>query len=293
MPDEVTRGLDPSFLARVAEFGARHRLWADHTPARELAHGAENLTVEVGDHIVRFGSPAVVDREVGVLTELSATSPVAVPTPLAHEDGVFAYRRLPGTPLLRTAFPASPAMISALAGMLRALSGCGAAQALPRDVHPPAAWREEAIERAERLRPRLGAERAGQILRALDRLPPDTGDSIPCHNDLGAEHILVDASGAMTAVIDWTDAARTDPARDVARIHRDLGPDAAAQLAHGLAPAGGDAAVIDRARFLACCLWLEDVEYAWEDPSARRPYLAHAERTFAWTFADPLRKRTS
>ncbi|KAA9155987.1 phosphotransferase [Microbacterium lushaniae] len=293
MPDNLARGLDSSLRARVAEFGARHRLWPAEAPVRLLTHGTENITVEVGDHIARFGSPAVVEREVGLLRELSTASPVAVPIPRAHEVGVFAYRRLPGTPLLRTAFPVSPAMISGLAGMLRALRRSRAAQALPRDLHPMKAWREEAIERVERLRSRLGAERAGQVLRALDRLPPDTGDSIPCHNDLGAEHILVDGSGAITGVIDWTDAARTDPARDVARIHRDLGPDAAAQLAHALDEAASDAAVIDRARFLACCLWLEDLEYAWEDAAARGPYLANAERTFAWTFAGPLRRSTS
>jgi len=46
-----------------------------------------------------------------------------------------------------------------------------------------------------------------------------------CHNDLGAEHLLVDVEAStITGVIDWTDAAAADPAHDLALIYRDLGP---------------------------------------------------------------------
>lgn len=44
----------------------------------------------------------------------------------------------------------------------------------------------------------------------------------PCHQDLGIEHLLVD-SGRLVGVIDWTDAALADPARDLGLLLRDLG----------------------------------------------------------------------
>jgi aminoglycoside phosphotransferase (APT) family kinase protein len=72
-----------------------------------------------------------------------------------------------------------------------------------------------------------------------------------CHNDLGIEHVLVAPdSGAITGVIDWSDAALTDPARDFGLVHRDLGP---AALAAALTnyPAGDTAALRERAAFYA------------------------------------------
>jgi aminoglycoside phosphotransferase (APT) family kinase protein len=79
-----------------------------------------------------------------------------------------------------------------------------------------------------------------------------------CHNDLGAEHIVVDVeANAITGVIDWTDAAITDPMYDLALIYRDLGPEVfEATLLHY----EGDCDR-DRVLFYARCSVLEDIAY--------------------------------
>ena len=57
--------------------------------------------------------------------------------------------------------------------------------------------------------------------------PKDPQVATFCHNDLGIEHILVDpAALVVTGIIDWADAAITDPACDLALIYRDLGTEA-------------------------------------------------------------------
>ena len=106
-----------------------------------------------------------------------------------------------------------------------------------------------------------------------------------CPNDLGTEHVLVAEGGsAVTGVIDWTDAAIADPARDLALIYRDLGPEVfELTLAHY---DGGrfDEADRERAVFYARCKLLEDVAYGLSSPGAFRyaeKGLAHLARTFA------------
>ena len=105
-----------------------------------------------------------------------------------------------------------------------------------------------------------------------------------CHNDLGAEHVLVDAeTGSITGVVDWTDAAIADPARDFALIYRDLGPEA---FDLALAHYGQrlDSAARQRAVFYARCKLIEDVAYDSSYPGAGRHAetgLAHLARTFA------------
>ena len=106
---------------------------------------------------------------------------------------------------------------------------------------------------------------------------------VPLAESLGAEHVLVDpATGNITGIIDWSDAAITDPARDLALIYRDLGPSAfdmaIASYTHPF-----DAADRDRAVFLARCKVLEDIAYGI-DSGARRYVengIANLERLFA------------
>ncbi len=82
-----------------------------------------------------------------------------------------------------------------------------------------------------------------------------------CHNDLEAEHALVDVgANTFTGVIDWTDAAIADPAYDLALIYRDLGPEVFdLTLAHN--DGGRFDADRERAVFYARCSLLEDVAY--------------------------------
>jgi aminoglycoside phosphotransferase (APT) family kinase protein len=102
-----------------------------------------------------------------------------------------------------------------------------------------------------------------------------------CHNDLGAEHILVDDAGRIAGVIDWTDAATTDPAYDWGLVLRDLGPAVVAEALtqYGLPFDDGDHA---RAVFYARCALIEDLAYGIRD--GRTAYLHAARRNLAHTF---------
>ncbi len=90
-------------------------------------------------------------------------------------------------------------------------------------------------------------------------------------------------AGTITGVIDWTDAAITDPARDLALVYRDLGPEVCRlALAHYEGPFDG----FDRERaiFYARCKLIEDLAYGLGTPGAGRyaeAGLSHLARTFA------------
>lgn len=154
-----------------------------------------------------------------------------------------------------------------------------------RDTDPPATWRREAERDYRRIAKRLPAAARRTVEGFLGRTPPaERGVAAFCHNDLGAEHVLVDAgANAVTGVIDWTDAAVADPAHDLALIYRDLGPEVFdATLAHYDGGSFGEADR-ERAVFYARCALLEDVAYGLSTPGARRyaeAGLAHLARTF-------------
>ena len=83
-----------------------------------------------------------------------------------------------------------------------------------------------------------------------------------CHNDLGAEHMLVDVkTNTVTGVIDWTDAAVSDPARDLALVYRDLGP-AVFELTLAYYGKPFDDADRERALFYARCKLIADSQVA-------------------------------
>jgi aminoglycoside phosphotransferase (APT) family kinase protein len=48
--------------------------------------------------------------------------------------------------------------------------------------------------------------------------PRGSPQRVVAHADLGAEHIL-ELDGTLTGIIDWSDAAITDPALDLARLY--------------------------------------------------------------------------
>jgi aminoglycoside phosphotransferase (APT) family kinase protein len=120
------------------------------------------------------------------------------------------------------------------------------------DEVPMAQWQDEAAGHYTAVISAIPADRRGAVEAFLAASPPDRGGAVVfCHNDLGIEHVLVAPdSGAITGVIDWSDAALTDPARDFGLVHRDLGP---AALAAALTnyPAGDTAALRERAAFYA------------------------------------------
>lgn len=85
--------------------------------------------------------------------------------------------------------------------------------------------------------------------------PPERPEQIVfCHNDLGAEHVLLDSeSGALAGVIDWSDAVHDDPARDFALVWADLGWDIIEGVLAAYVRGGGvvDPGLVERARWFA------------------------------------------
>jgi len=105
-----------------------------------------------------------------------------------------------------------------------------------------------------------------------------------CHNDLGAEHILVEVGpvdDVPSGVIDWADAAIADPLLDFARLYRDLGPDFYdLMLAHYEGRLG--AADRERAAFYARCTLLDDLAFGIE--TGARAYAQNALERLDQTF---------
>ena len=94
------------------------------------------------------------------------------------------------------------------------------------DDHPLAEWRREAEQGYLTVGKRLPAVNRRSVETFLDAAPPHGGYTPAfSHNDLGIEHVLIDpVAWTVTGIIDWSDAAIADPARDFGLLYRDLGP---------------------------------------------------------------------
>jgi aminoglycoside phosphotransferase (APT) family kinase protein len=274
-----------------------------------LGAGLDNVAYEVdGDLVVRFArepDPERTDREARLLTAVAAVATVPVPEPAfaVPELGCLAYRKLPGTPLLRLPRATRDVAVAATLGRLVAAlqaAPAGLTGLVGADDEPPEAWRREAADTYPAVAHRLPPAVRGRVEAFLAAAAPDDdGVRVFCHDDLGIEHVLVDAGGdAVTGVVDWSDAALTDPARDLGRIHRDLGPaalDAALAAYTGAArrtgASGGDgagdgaddlAALRGRALFYARCGLLEDLAHGLH--TADPVYVRKSVAALPWLF---------
>jgi len=241
---------------------------------RPLGSGLDHVAFEVdGDLVVRLSSHAdpverarEVGREAELLRRVAAISPVTVPVPVLvdPDGGWLAYRKLPGEPLLHVPAVHARAVGARLGGLLAALHAEPIANwhgLVDDDVTPPAAWLDEAratwVEVAGSVPP-AHRESVGAFLE--EPPPPAPFRRVLSHNDLGVEHVLVGPrTGRVTGVIDWSDTAVVDPARDLGLILRDLGDDGL-EAALSAMPAD-DAELHARARFYARCSLLEDLAY--------------------------------
>jgi aminoglycoside phosphotransferase (APT) family kinase protein len=152
-----------------------------------------------------------------------------------------------------------------------------------RDTYPLLAWREDAERDYCQIVEHIPVAAHRPVENFLDSTPPAEPQVVAfCHNDLGAEHVLVDVeANAVTGVIDWTDAAIADPVRDLALIYRDLGPKVFdLTLAH--CEGHLDDADRERAVFYARCKVLEDIAYGLRTGARRyaEVCLVHLDRTF-------------
>lgn len=286
--------MPPSEVARLREV---RRLVAAHLdghpvhPVERLGEGTDHVAYRVaGRLIVRFAMEPdasaraeLTRRELDLLRAVAGVSPLAVPAPVfADPDaGCLAYVALPGVPLLTlgAAERASRAAgvtreLGAFLAALHRLPAASMGELVEIDQRPPGEWREEAAATYASVAGALPAAYRPAVSAFLAAPPPEApfGDVRPAftHNDLGIEHVLVDpATGRVTGVIDWSDAAVADPAADFARLERDLGPAAvdAALAAYGEGGGADGSALAHlraRAAFYARCLVLEDLAFGLE-----------------------------
>ena len=235
----------------------------------ELGQGLDNAAYAAGDLVLRVAQHGSVGPEARLLELVAEHVSIPVPTPrFADEDaGVLAYVRIPGRPLLGRHPPRGAAR--RLGSFLRNLHGIDpatVADVIPTDDADPDEWLEQLegpgdlVELAHATRPRPSAQR------------------VVAHADLGAEHIL-ELDGTLTGIIDWSDAAVTDPALDFARLYRDFGPAFLEQVLAAYGPLPG---AMPRIEFFARCAALEDL--AFGEATGRLEYFANAQRSFTWLF---------
>jgi aminoglycoside phosphotransferase (APT) family kinase protein len=120
-------------------------------------------------------------------------------------------------------------------------------------------WRDKSREQLRKLDD-LNVN-LGLLWRYLENDSPVSfeGAASLVHNDLWAEHILVDThSGGVSGIIDWGDTAISDPAIDFACLYAWYGESwLESVLAHYTGEL--DAEVISRSRYLATCLAIHNI----------------------------------
>jgi len=250
----------PDTAARAAAAVAEHAPAYRDLPLAVLGAGLDHHAFRVGDLVVRVGGDAA--REAALLRLVGGRLPLPVPEPrfADPERGVLAYPFLPGTPLLGRTPPAdAAARLGHVLAELHAIDPVG----VPDEPADPREWLADLTGPAELLR----------VVRATP--PPVADERVLAHADLGAEHLLA-ADGRLTGVLDWSDAAVTDPALDFARLYRDFGP---AFLDTALRAYGRDSpAFRRRITFFARCAALEDLAYG------HPAYTRAAARSLTWLF---------
>jgi aminoglycoside phosphotransferase (APT) family kinase protein len=250
---------------------------------------------------------AAIEREVELLQLVARISPIAVPEVVAAvpQHGLIVLTRLPGTSLLHDP-PRDPMLlVEPLAALLAALHAVPTREVehlVERDEYPLDAWLADAAADMAQVAAHVPANQRRAVDAFLAAPPPcASGVRTFCHNDLGAEHLLAAADGStLTGIIDWSDAAIADPARDVGLLLRDLGPPVATAIlraiaarsrAHGGAGAHhdlvstlADDGLFARALFFARCALLEDLAYGIR--TSRPRYAEHALSRLGSIFRD-------
>ena len=264
-----------------------------------LGQGGDHVAYLVDDRlVVRFrvdgdvDAAASVERDAAVLAVAAELSPLPVPRVEFVEPGAgcLAYELLPGVPLLDVAEGVraqhAAAVAERLGRLLRALHAVPrerVASLVDTDEPPMADWVAEAAEHYAAVRAAIPAGHRPAVEAFLEAIPPaGAGELVFSHNDLGIEHVLVDPRSLdVTGVIDWSDAALVDPARDFGLVLRDLGP-AALDIALAAYRHGDEAGLRQRASFYARAALLEDLAFGLE--TGRREYVDKSVAALDWLF---------
>lgn len=239
----------------------------------ELGHGLDHVAFVAAGLVRRVADPVTAHREARLLELLAPRLPIPIPRPrFVDESGVLCYPLLPGRPLLGGAPPRRLAtVLGRFLHDLHAVEPSAVAGLVDTEDAAPATWLTDLAGPADFV----------EVVRAS--VPPPPSQRVLAHADLGAEHILVDGD-SVTGIIDWTDAAITDPALDFARVYRDFGP---TFLDDALQSYGGLAGARPRIEYYARCAALEDLSYGRR--YGRKDYVDAAKRSFAWLFpSEPI-----
>lgn len=254
-------------------------------PVRSIAplgSGLHHHAYIVNDELVARvanGSDAAehVLRDAAILAVLPeyATLPIPEPVLVRPEHGLLVYHLLPGGPLLaRSDRDGYTAALGVFLARLHTAPVERMGELAGVDDTPPTEWLDEARDLAEQLPDDVRELVAG----FLTADPPEPADELVfTHNDLGAEHILVDGA-AITGIIDWSDCAVADPAADLGRLARDLGMPALDALLPEL-----DDQTRHRSLFYARCTALEDLAFGLD--SGRDSYARNARRALSRLFS--------
>ena len=198
-------------------------------PVSWLSSGWDNELFRLGDeHVVRMPRRALavplIEHEQRWLPELQKLVEVPIPVPVAvglpSDDYAWPWsiaRWLPGEPVAQLPVADRGAIVEPLAEFIVDLHAPAPAGAPSNPVRgTPLAVRDEAVR---------GRLTSGSIphareleavwVRAL-AAPVYTGPPIWMHGDLHPINVLADASGALSAVIDFGDLGGADPACDLA-----------------------------------------------------------------------------
>jgi aminoglycoside phosphotransferase (APT) family kinase protein len=176
----------------------------------ELGHALDSAAYAVGDLVVRVGKGGSVGREARLLEAVAASVSLPVPMPRFADEytDVLGYGRIPGQPLLGRSPPVGAARrLGRFLRQLHAIDQATVTDLIPTEDADPGAWLAD-----------LDGPR--ELVRLLhETRPRPSPHRVVAHADLGAEHIL-ELDGTLTGIIDWSDAAITDPALDLARLYR-------------------------------------------------------------------------
>lgn len=274
----------------------RHLPGLEIVSVARLGEGEDNVVYQVNEDLIVRASKepmherrrGLIRREADLLATVAGLATLPVPEIVFAdpEAGVLSYIKLPGVPLNDHPEPPSSSLAPALGGFIGSLHRAPLGEVdwlVPHDTPPMARWRTEAERDYVAVVNLIPAPERRLVEAFLGRaLPPEPRSAAFCHNDLGSEHILVEAgSDTISGVIDWADAAIADPVVDLALILRDLGPGV---LALTLQSYGGRFDDVDweRAVFYARCSLLEDIAYGVRTGTDRylEAGLAHLGRTF-------------
>ena len=154
---------------------------------------------------------------------------------------------------------------------------------VPEETNLVAGWRVRSLERLDRIA--QSAVDLPELRSYLEDESPSPFEGLPrlVHNDLWAEHVLIDArTGSVSGIIDWGDAVVSDPAVDFACLFAWYGERWLGRVLDSYS-GGPDSQLIVRARYLAACLAIHSILLGQEMGHSR--WIEAGEEALQWVLS--------